>query len=245
MLTLWQFPLCAKSRAVRIALGELGLEFALVEENLFAPSRSFLAMNPAGNLPVLGFNDGSTVVGSYAIAEFLDEARADRELWHRMIGSSQPETALVASVRMIPGGNAEERAETRRLIAWFHEKCDREVTQELLLEKVRPTYERRRNEPPNVEFLRAAQANLKYHLSYIGFLADQRRWLGGDELSYADLAAAAHVSVADYLGEVDWERFPQAKHWYQRIKSRRSFRSLLGDRIVGLAPPDYYSELDF
>lgn len=245
MLTLSQFPLCAKSRAIRIALSELGLSVQLAEENMWAPSQDFLAINPAGNLPVLRMADDSSLIGSYAISEFLDEARADHSLWIRVMGVDQPETARVASVLMIPGDNAEERAEFRRLVAWFHEKCDREVTQELLIEKVRPTYERRSLGAPNVEYLRAAQANLRYHLSYIGFLADQRRWLGGDELSYADMAAAAHLSVADYLGEVDWDRFPQAKDWYQRIKSRKSFRSLLNDRIVGLAPPSHYSELDF
>ena len=90
-----------------------------------------------------------------------------------------------------------------------------------------------------------ARANLRHHLGYIGHLADRRRWLAGDEMSFADLAAAAHLSAVDYLGEVPWDRYPAAKTWYMRLKSRRSFRPLLADRVAGFAPPPHYDDLDF
>lgn len=245
MLKLTHFKLCPKSRAIRIALNELGLNVDLVEESPWSPSPRLLSINPGAGLPVLHMMDGSSLIGSYAIAEFLDEARGNPRMWSRLIGANQSETARVASVYMIPGDNAEDRAEVRRLISWFHDKFDREVTQELLIEKVRPTVERKPAGPPSPEFLRAAQSNLRYHLSYIGFLADRRRWLAGEELSYADISAAAHLSIADYLGEIAWERAANARDWYQRIKSRKSMRAILSDRIPGLTPPHHYAILDF
>jgi len=43
--------------------------------------------------------------------------------------------------------------------------------------------------------MRAAKVNVRYHLNYIGWLARTRNYLAGDRLTYADLAAAAHLSA--------------------------------------------------
>jgi glutathione S-transferase len=93
--------------------------------------------------------------------------------------------------------------------------------------------------------VRAGLMALKGHLDYITALAESRKWLAGDELSAADLAAAAHLSCLDYIGEVPWDQAPEVKHWYQRVKSRPSFRTLLGDHVRGLTPPASYADLDF
>ena len=119
------------------------------------------------------------------------------------------------------------------------------MTQELLQEKVYTRLQPDAVGTPDVDFLRAVRANLRYHVSYINYLADRRRWLAGDDLSFADLAAAAHVSTADYLGEVPWEEFTVAKLWYARLKSRRAFRSILADRVPGAPPSAHYADLDF
>ena len=52
-------------------------------------------------------------------------------------------------------------------------------------------------------------------------------------MSYADLAAAAHLSAVDYLGDVPWSEDEAAKTWYARMKSRPSFRPLLADTLPG------------
>ena len=151
---------------------------------------------------------------------------------------------------MFPG-DREDRAEVRRLTDWFHRKLDREVSRDLLAEKVHPLVSRlmspgaRMGHTPSPDLLRAVRANLRHHLTYIGYLAESRRWLAGDEISFADLAAAAHLSLADFLGEISWPEAPGAKAWYQRIKSRPSFQPLLADRIPGFTPPAHYADLDF
>jgi len=262
-LRLTHFKLCPFSRSIRLALGEFGFRPTFEDVQPWALNKSFLTKNPAGILPVLETESGRVLIGAYATAEFFDDVMTVRESPRPETGDADARdvTALEHWIGVAPEamgsaatatepvplfpGDADDRAEVRRLVDWFHLKFDREVTQEFLIERVQPILNRATARSPDAGLLRAARANLRYHLSYIGFLADQRRWLAGDTLSYADLAAAAHLSVADYLGEIDWEDAPFAQAWYQRVKSRPSFRSLLEDRVPGLAPPGHYAELDF
>ncbi|MDO9381502.1 MAG: glutathione S-transferase family protein [Hyphomicrobiaceae bacterium] len=230
MYSLTHFRLCPHSRSIRVALGELETEVELVEEFPWEWREAFLALNPAGELPVLQ-TGASVVCGAYAISEFLADERAGEET-PREDGPLFP-------------GNPAKRAEVRRLVDWFHGKMNREVTRELLAEKV---YSRMRPDvpqAPDTGVLRAIRANLRYHMSYLTHLADQHGWLAGDDLSFADMAAAAHLSCADYLGEVPWDDFPSVRTWYSRIKSRKAFRPILTDRLPGLPPPLIYTDLDF
>jgi glutathione S-transferase len=231
MHTLTHFPLCPFSRSIRLLLTELGEPFELVEERPWEWRQGFLALNPSGDLPVLTLAGGIVLCGAYAISEYLGEVTLE----HPRYGGPPP---------IIPGG-PEERSEVRRLIDWFHRKLEREASRDLLEEKVYARFDTRRARPADSGALRSARQNLRYHLGYIGFLADQRRWLAGDDLSFADFAAAAHVSVMDYLGEIVWGEHPGPTEWYQRIKSRPSFRPLLADRLAGLPPPPHYPLLDF
>lgn len=228
MMKLIHYPLCPRSRAIRLMLAETGIEVSLAEEAPWQWRPEFLAINPAGELPVLMFDNAISLCGHYAIAEFLAEETA----------------RLAPEARNLIPGDAEDRAEVRRLIDWFHGKFEREVTRELLTERV---YGRMSGEgiAPDAEILRAARANLRYHMAYLSYLADQRRWLAGENLSLADLAAAAHISVLDYLDEAVWTEYPMAKAWYQRMKSRPAFRAILADKIAGLAPSIAYADLDF
>jgi glutathione S-transferase len=99
--------------------------------------------------------------------------------------------------------------------------------------------------PPDTDALRAARHNIRYHLAYLGWLLRTRDWVTGERLSLADLAAAAHLSVCDYLGEVPWNDDETVKNWYARLKSRPSFRPLLADTLAGLPPSKSYADLDF
>lgn len=228
--TLWHFPFCPDSRAVRLAMAELGLSFELEEERVWEWRPGFVAMNPAGELPVVALSDGTVLAGLYAISEYLDE--------------TCDVAAGKAGFALFPGSPV-DRAEVRRLVDWFHGKMNRDVTREALTEKVYSRIVPGAQAAPDPGVLIAVRENLRYHLSYISHLADERNWLAGEELSFADLAAGAHLSVLDYLSEIGWESFPAAKAWYQRLKSRPSFRPLLADRLAGMSPPSCYADLDF
>ncbi|HUJ37668.1 MAG TPA: glutathione S-transferase family protein [Hyphomicrobium sp.] len=234
MHKLTHFRLCPLSRAIRLALGELGLEPELTEERPWEWRPEFLALNPAGELPVLQLDGGPVLAGAYAISEYLAEAPPEAE----------PEEDGGPDFKLFPG-TREARAEVRRLVDWFNGKFNREVSQELLHEKVYARLVSGAVPTPDADILRAIKANLRYHMSYVSHLAHQRRWLAGDELSFADLVAAAHLSTADYLGEVPWDAFEAAKLWYARLKSRRAFRPVLADRVPGTIPSAHYADLDF
>lgn len=210
----------------RLMLAEAGLAVTLVEERPWNRRPDFLQLNPAGEVPVLVLEEGVVLVGSGPIGEYLAE--------------TGPVAALMPD-------EPEARAEMRRVIDWFTRKFDREVTRNLVTEKIDRRFMPKElgGGPPDATAVRAGLANIRPHLKYLGYLADHRNWLAGDSLSLADLAAAAHLSCVDYLGHVPWGESAAAHGWYARIKSRPSFRPLLADQIAGMKPPPAYADLDF
>jgi glutathione S-transferase len=220
MLRLHHFPLCPFCRKVRVVLHEKEERPELQVLEPWRQQSALAALNPAAEVPVLEDRD-RVVCDSWAICEYLDETR--------------PEPALLGKSLM-------ERAEIRRLVAWFDTKFTREVTDRVWGEKL---IKRIKGDAPNSAAVRSGLANIRAHLDYIGFLFERRNWLAGDALSLADIAAAAQLSVLDYLGDVPWDGHPGAKLWYARIKSRPSFRPLLQDRLPGLKPAPQYDDLDF
>jgi len=215
----WLSPACRK---LRLLLREKTLEFELRLERPWDRREEFVALNPAGEPPVLVEEDGTVLSDATAITEYLEE--------------SYPTRALL-------GDTPKARAETRRLIGWFEGKMVREVTDNLLGEKVLKRYSGLGQ--PSSAAVRAGHANIHPHLEYIGWLADHRNWLAGEEFSLADISAAAQLSVLDYLDDVPWDAHQAAKDWYARVKSRPSFRPLLADHVPGLPPPTHYADLDF
>ena len=139
-------------------------------------------------------------------------------------------------------GTAANRAEVRRLVAWFDNSFYRDVTGPLLFERMEKRLAHRLS--PDAKVLREAMKAAIRHLDYVDYLLDHRNWLAGATMSLADLAAAAQISVADYLGGIDWKSHEQAKRWYVGMKSRPSFRPLLAERMEIVSPPADYEKLD-
>ena len=216
---LWLSPFCRK---VRVMLDEKGLEVDLRLEKVWERRDEFIAINPAGKVPALVEKNGVVLSDSYAICEYIEE--------------THPEPVLI-------GKDSYARAEIRRIVAWFDDKFSKEVSATLLYEKVVKRFLGMGE--PNSQAIRAGTTNIHTHLDYIAYLTDQRNWLAGDDFSLADITAAAHISVLDYLGDVPWHEHEGAKNWYARAKSRPSFRAILGDHIPGFSPPKHYANLDF
>ena len=106
MLRLLHFPLGPFSRKVRIVLREKELDAALEATEPWQCGDDLGALNPAREVPVL-LDDERVIADSGAICEYLEETR--------------PEPRLL-------GLDPLERAEVRRLVAWFDTKFMREVT---------------------------------------------------------------------------------------------------------------------
>ena len=220
MRRLYHLWLSPASRAARVTLAEKSLAFELTVEKTWEYRHDFLEINPAGEVPVLVEDDGTVIAG--ALHEYLDEA--------------YPDPPMI-------GGDPLARAEVRRLVEWFDIKFAREVSDCLVGEKVMKRFLGLGQ--PDSAVIRAGLANIHSHLDYISYLVERRNWLAGEAFSLADIAAGAHLSAVDYLGNVPWDDHPEARAWYARIKSRPSFRPLLADAIPGLAPPAHYANLDF
>ncbi len=224
MWLLYQFPLCPFSRKVRLLMGEKGIGYELVRESPWARRDEFLDMNPAGQTPVMvdAARDGAPLIDSTAICEYLEE--------------TVERNAMIA-------GMPENRAEIRRLVAWFDGPFYRDVTGPLLHERMIKRLAHRAS--PDAKGLREAMKAAIQHLDYIDYLLDHRQWLGGATMSLADLTAAAQISVTDYLGGIDWKSHEQTARWYRGLKSRPSFRPLLAERMELLSPPSHYDDVDF
>ncbi|MFD2173550.1 glutathione S-transferase family protein [Rhodobacter lacus] len=211
-------PFCRK---VRLTLAEKKIEVELVEERYWEKSADFLRRNPAGKVPVLRY-DNRLFSESQAICEYLDE--------------------IIPTPALMPR-DAEARFEVRRLCTWFDDKFNAEVTAKVMGERVWKKVQKKGY--PDSKTVKEGLAATKYHLDYMAWLLDQRRWLAGDLMTLADFAAAAHLSCLDYISDVDWNRSEVVKQWYAKIKSRPAFRSLLADQLPGMPPSPQYAELDF
>ena len=222
MWQLHQFPLCPFSRKVRLLLSEKGIAYELVRENPWEASDAFRDLNPALRTPVLReIERGTVLIDSRAICEYFEET--------------------VDKAPMI-NGTAANRAEIRRLVALFDENFFADVSGPLLHERMKKRVVYRQS--PDSRALRDAMRLANEHLDYIDYLIDNRPWLAGATMSLADLAAAAQISVADYLGGLDWSGHEQARGWYSVFKSRPSFRPLLAERMDGIQPPSHYHDVD-
>jgi len=221
MARLYHVPLSPFCRKVRLSLAEKKIEVELVEERYWEKDADFLRRNPAAKVPVLRL-DGMLMAESAAICEYIEETRPDPSLMPK---------------------KPAERLEVRRLVSWFDDKFHSEVTSKLLYERVNKKMTGE-GYPDSTNVKSGAKA-IKYHIDYLSWLLDHRRWLAGDNMTLADFAAAAHLSSLDYISDVDWNRSAVVKDWYAKIKSRPAFRSILADQVSGFRPPSHYADLDF
>ena len=222
---LYHFAFDPGSRAARLALGEAKVPFTETPVRPWEDGCPVASLNPSGMPPVLQIAEAGrslTLCEPAAILGWLEDRSKDPVL--------------------MPSDPA-ERAETRRLVAWFDRRFTDEVNAVLLHERMeKPLL---RLGPPEARALRAGRDALRSHLAMMEGLLTTRDALVGRRIGQADIVAAAHLSVLDYFGEVAWASWPALKTWYMKLKSRPSFRPLLADRFPGAHASAWYADLDF
>lgn len=221
MYSLYHAPLSPFCRKVRLVLAEKKIEVKLIEERYWEKDTDFLRRNPAGKVPILRAN-GKNMPESQAICEWIE--------------AKHPDPALMPE-------DADAAYEVRRLCAWFDDAFFNQVTSNLLYERVNKKVQGA-GYPDSGKVKSGAKA-VKFHLDYMAWLLEKRRWLAGDVMTLADFAAASHLSALDYTSDVDWARHDVVKEWYAKIKSRPAFRGILSDVVPGFMPPPHYADLDF
>lgn len=190
------------SKAVAFAR-EKGIDF---EHRPIAPGAEdaeFRACSPFGKIP--GLRDGDYCLGdSTAIACYLE--------------AKHPDPALIPAA-----------PEARGKVMWFDEFADT-----IFVGKAGPIFFNRvvaplmGQEPDHAIADRAEAEDLPPVLDYIeGQLADGREWLVGDRLTLADLAVAVPFRNLEYAqARVDWDRYPKARAFRDRVLGRDSFAAL-------------------
>ena len=225
MRTLFFYPLHAYSRIVRVMLAEEQLDFDLQYELPWNLSEHLQSYNDQGILPILRDINGTTIAGITTIMEYLDEA--------------YPEQNLI-------GKSIMQRVEARRLSYWFVNDFYHEVYYPIMNEKIIKRFKSKTVNAPNPDIIRNALYKIPKYLSKVIYLLERRSWLSGRDFSMADICVASFLSVLDYLSILKWSNYDNVLlTWYIRIKSRRSFRSLLSDNVSTIPPSKNYAKLDY
>lgn len=163
----------------------------------------FLARNPFGAVPVLELDDGSTIVESLPIIDYLEELYPEPSLW---------------------GVDPRARARAREL--------ERIADVRLLAAIGRYIHATRSpvGLPPNAVVAELAQAAWPQPLSYLdGVLADGRAFLCGDKPTIADCTLQSALQFARF-GEVELglvQDYPNLAHWDGSYRERDVARQCL------------------
>lgn len=225
MPRLLHHPLDPGSRLARLMLAEYGVPIDLDEIKPWKRDPAFLEINPAATAPVLHLDGQGNAVGILATIHAIEERYAP------------------GTVAGLFPPNPADRAEMWRMLEWVLVKFNDEITRYVLEEKIMKRDVS--GGSPDPAMLRVAKANFGEHILYFNWLLATRHWLAGDTMTLADFALSAHLSVLDYLGDVDWDTALEVRDWYSRLKSRPAFRTLLNDRVISLPPHRGYADLDF
>jgi len=223
MYKLYHFPLCPFSRKVRIVMHEKKINFSLKEEKFWKARTAYTKLNHFGSVPTLVKEPKIILPQSSVIVDYLEHEYKEASLMPK---------------------NFHEMLKVKTDCLWFDEKFYNDVVKNILYEKVINPL--KFNSEPDTDYLSLSRYNLPYHLDYINYLLTHSRWISSDEITISDITAASHISILDYLGEINWKSCPSlVKDWYCIIKSRSSFKKILEDRIPGFEPNNLYEKLDF
>jgi len=188
-------------RVVRIFLAEKGLALPLVPVDLMAGENRrepYLSKNPAGQLPCLELDDGSTVTEVTAICEYLEEVK--------------PEPALV-------GRTPAERAATRM---WVR-RVDLNIVEPLangfrFAEGLQFFKSRIRTIPQAADDLKATAREKLAWLD--GLMAGP--WIAGDRFTLADILLFAFVEFGAQVGQPLDAKLLKLNDWFARTAARES-----------------------
>ena len=228
--TLYSSPFCPFSRKVTFFLDERGIDYQLTDVKYWLRDKDFVKLNQASETPVLkNMQTQEVICDSLLICDYIDEReiKEDELGYFNFLGNGLP-----------------EKYEIQRLHMWFDKKFYNEVSkgfiEEIFLNYVKG------NKSTDMNRINVVLHNLEKHILYIEYLLSKRKWLACESFTIADMAASAQLSILDYMGYIDWNKYRKLKDWYIVIKSKQGFKKILYDtKIIGFKPSAYYTELDF
>ncbi|MBV6418455.1 MAG: putative GST-like protein YibF [Steroidobacteraceae bacterium] len=184
------------TRKVRVVALEKGIGHEFVASSPMVDSAEVQAANPLGKVPVLVRDDGSRLVDSPLIAEYLD--------------------GLNDAPRLIPRALAAREA-VRQLEAIADGVLDAAIL--VRMESLRPEALR------SNEWISWEDGKVHRGLAHLERAAHGRRFLIGDALTLADIALACCLAWLEFrFAEQDWRsRYPAAGRHAEEMLGRPSF----------------------
>lgn len=196
MITLYQRTDCPFCWKIRIALAELGLEYATVETGLAEKHPEVLRLSPTGTVPVL-VDDGLVVWDSGVIVEYLDSHYAPGRLFATDAAVQVNIRLLHAYSDKVVGGNL------RALVFEKRSKPERDW---------------------DPETIRSGTAGWRKCMAYLEEQLGAKPYFGHG-YSAADCALAARCGVAQAYGADVTEDFPCLQRWHRAVMARPSWEA--------------------
>jgi len=235
MLELYHFGLSVCSQKVRLVLEEKGLPWKSHPVNLMRNEQlrpEYLALNPNGVVPTL-VHDGSVVIESSVIVEYLDDAFPEPSLrpagplgrarmrewihWEDEVGL--PSVGLLTMQKLLKPAFARRSAEERDHERAHHPQRDRARLHALLAEGDLPESTLRETEERLVGTLDRMEAALR-----------RAPWLAGEAFSLADCTWIPFLDRMELLGmKGTWMegRRPAVADWLRRGRARPSYEAAI------------------
>lgn len=219
-ISLHFFELCSLSRQVKLLLEEQNIPYNLISYTDW--SKDFLGekFSYLSQLPKISISD-EIISGWYSVLFHLEEK---------------------TSVSSLLGKVSKEKNIIKQIISYMNDKFYNIVIYPLIKEKVISYIN---NISPDSREIRKARHQSSNFLKFIDKDLQQYHCLSHNDFSAADLIAASHISVLDYLNEIEWSQYNSLKTWYSIIKSRPSMKKILDGKIQGFVPPPHYQNPDF
>ena len=233
MITLYHSLHSTCSQKVRLCLAEKGIDWTGKHLNLRAFDQlraEFLALNPAGMVPVL-VHDDLVLTESRVINEYLDDAfpvlslvpadpaaRARMRLWTRFADVVAGEAVKLPSFvkNIVPAMQAMAPAQAAAMIAQIPDP------------HIRSRWQRAAGGGFSAQDLAPSLAQLAEMLERMDAALTQGPWLVGEQISLADLDIAPFVQR---LVRIDLfpavQARPRVLDWYERISARPAYAAAM------------------
>jgi glutathione S-transferase len=244
--TLYNAPQSTCSQRARFVLNAKRLPFEEVKLDLLAGDQlkpDYLKLNPNGVVPTLD-HDGSIVIDSSVIVEYLDEVAPDASFTPADPVARARMRALMRFIDEMPAAAVRVPTFNLAFLPRFAAMSDADfqafaeskpLRREFMLAMGRTGF-------PPAEMQKALD---RLRRTYERMDAEIEKsggpWLLGKQITLADVAVMpALVRMADLGREADWADLPRVKRWFDLIRAQPAFAptyypgSLLSERFPHL-----------
>jgi len=185
-------------RKTRIVLAEKKIDYDYVVDSPWEADTSVPSANPLGKVPVLVFDDASTLFDSRVIVEYLD--------------------SMTPNAKLFPA-TGRERITIKRWEALADGICDAAVA--AFLEARRP----KKQQSP--EWIARQRDKVDRGLAALAADLGEAPWCFGNALSLADIAVGAMLGYLVFrFPDIDWQtQYPNLARLYEKLMTRPSFQA--------------------